>query len=183
VGPRCVVPIAVLVAACSAEPGTVELSAPQEAVARDVELARLSAELRAELPDVQTMGVDALAARMQAGERPLLLDVRSQAEFTVSHLEGARRAETKEDAQALLAGEPREREVILYCSVGVRSGHLAEALRRAGWTNVRNLEGSIFAWANAGHPVWRDGLRVHEVHPYDEHWGRLLERSLWSELE
>lgn len=182
-GPRSVVPIAVLVAACSAEPGTVATSAPQETVARDVELARLSTELRAELPGVLTIDVDELAARMRAGERPMLLDVRAEEEFAVSHLEGARRAETKEEAEALLAGEPREREVILYCSVGVRSGHLAEVLRREGWTNVRDLEGSIFAWANAGHPVWRDGERVREVHPYDEEWGRLLERSLWSELE
>lgn len=167
-------PLLVLAAACTAEPGS---------DAHDIEHARLAAGLRAELPEVQTIGVGELAARMQAGEAPLLLDVRSEEEFAVSHLAGARRAETLDAALALLEGEPREKEVILYCSVGVRSGRLAEALRRAGWTNVRNVEGSIFAWANAGHPVWRDGERVREVHPYDEYWGRLLERSLWSELE
>jgi rhodanese-related sulfurtransferase len=174
VRPVLIATLVVLAAACTAEP---------DSHAHDIEHARLAAGLRAELPEVAVIGVDELAERMQAGERPLLVDVRSQAEFAVSHLAGARRAETQAEAEALLAGEPREREVILYCSVGVRSGHLAEALRRAGWTNVRNLEGSIFAWANAGHPVWRDGERVREVHPYDEHWGRLLERSLWSELE
>jgi rhodanese-related sulfurtransferase len=174
VRPAILVPLVLLAVACTAEPGSDE---------HDVEHARLAAGLPAEPPEGQTVTASALAARMQAGETPLLLDVRSEAEFAVSHLEGARRAETLEAAQALLAGEPREREVILYCSVGVRSGRLAEDLRRAGWTNVRDLEGSIFAWANAGHPVWRDGRQVREVHPYDEHWGRLLERSLWSGLE
>jgi rhodanese-related sulfurtransferase/protein tyrosine phosphatase (PTP) superfamily phosphohydrolase (DUF442 family) len=151
--------------------------------AGDSELGKLKLELREQLPDVPTISVGELAARLDAGLAPLLLDVRGEAEFAVSHLRGARRAETPEAAQALLAGEPREREVIVYCSIGYRSGHLAQALRRAGWTNVRNLEGSIFEWANTGHPVWRGDERAHEVHPYDAQWGRLLERDLWSELE
>lgn len=151
--------------------------------AGDSELGRLKLELREELPDVPTISVAELAARLDAGEEPLLLDVRAQGEFDVSHLAGARRAETLEAAQALLEGEPRQREVIVYCSIGYRSGHLADDLRRAGWTNVRNLEGSIFEWANTGHPVWRGDERASVVHPYDAHWGRLLQRGLWSELE
>ena len=180
-------PFAAFLLVCSVAACTVESEAeapPAEAAAlRSTELERVQSELRAELPDVPRIGVDELAARLEAGERPLLVDVRAEREYAVSHIADARRAETVEEAEALLAGEPREREVILYCSVGVRSGHLAEALRRAGWTDVRNLEGSIFAWANAGHPVWRDGVRVREVHPYDARWGRLLDPALRSELE
>lgn len=175
--------LAACAGACGAEPGAHAAAEPTHATARDAELARIAAGVRAELPEVRTIGVDELAARMQAGETPLLLDVRAEEEFAVSHLAGALRAETLAEAQALLEGEPRGREVILYCSVGVRSGRLADALRRAGWTDARNLEGSIFAWANAGHPVFRGDERVREVHPYDAAWGRLLERSLWSELE
>lgn len=151
--------------------------------AGDSALGKLKLALRAELPDVPRIGVDELAARLASGERPLLLDVRAEREYAVSHLPGARRAETLEAAQAMLAGEPRDREVIVYCSIGYRSGHLAEALRGAGWSDVRNLEGSIFEWANTGHPVWRGAEPVREVHPYDAEWGRLLERALWSELE
>ena len=47
-----------------------------------------------------------------------------------------------------------------------------------GFTNVRNLEGSIFEWANQGHPVERAGAPVNEVHPYDESWGTLLREDL-----
>ena len=54
-------------------------------------------------------------------------------------------------------------------------------LTERGYGAVRNLEGSIFEWANAGHPVYREGREVSEVHPYDEEWGRLLDRELWSE--
>jgi hypothetical protein len=48
-------------------------------------------------------------------------------------------------------------------------------LQRQGFTNVRTLEGSLFAWANDGRPMEVDGRPVKEVHPYNEFWGRLLE--------
>lgn len=174
--------------ACAVEPESgsseaVEPAVPEQPTAVGSELEQLKSQLRGELPDVPTISVNELARRLEDGERPLLIDVRAEREYAVSHLAGARRAETVEAAEALLAGEPREREVIVYCSIGYRSGHLAQALRRAGWTNVRNLEGSIFEWANTGHPVWRGDERASSVHPYDAHWGRLLERGLWSELE
>jgi len=169
-------------AACTAEPDSAPAPVGQEA-ARDAELAALKAELRADLPDVPTIAVDELAARLDAGETPLLIDVRAADEYAVSHLRGARRAETPAEAEALLEGVPNDREVIVYCSVGWRSGHLAQALRREGRTNVRNLEGSIFEWANTGHPVWRGDEPVRAVHPYDAEWGRLLDRSLWAGLE
>lgn len=168
--------LALGLSACTAEP------APQTTHAA-LELEALKAELRADLPEVPTVSVDELAARLEAGEEPLLVDVRSAEEFAVSHLPGARRAETAAEAEALLEGVPPDREVIVYCSIGWRSGHLAEALRREGRTNVRNLEGSIFEWANTGRAVVRDGVPVREVHPYDAEWGRLLDRSLWAGLE
>ena len=40
-----------------------------------------------------------------------------------------------------------------------------------------NMEGSIFKWANEGRPVYRDGERVEKVHPYNETWGRLLDKA------
>ena len=43
-----------------------------------------------------------------------------------------------------------------------------------------NLEGSIFRWAGEGRPVYRDGVRVEQVHPYDDRWGALLPRTLWA---
>ena len=41
-------------------------------------------------------------------------------------------------------------EVILCCSTaGLRSGRYAEGLLKEGFTDVRNLEGSILAWVIA----------------------------------
>ena len=55
-----------------------------------------------------------------------------------------------------------------------RSSRLAERLRQAGCTNVFNLDGSIFQWANEGRPLERDGRPVNEVHPYNKTFGQLL---------
>lgn len=147
------------------------------------DLGALKLEIRGKLPEVAGIDVPALAQRLERGDAPLLLDVRADEEFAVSHLPGARHAASLADALAALEGEPKDREVVLYCSVGYRSGYRAQELMEAGFTRVKNLEGSIFEWANTGHTVLRDGKPVREVHPYDHTWGRLLERELWSGLD
>jgi len=139
----------------------------------------LKASIRTEFPEVRQLPVRELAAR---ADLPVLLDVREAREYEVSHLAGARRARTKSEALAALEGVPRDAEVVLYCSVGYRSSQLAQELAGAGYTNVANLEGSIFEWANAGHPVVQGDTEVDEVHPYDKKWGQLLHRELWSDF-
>ena len=74
-----------------------------------------------------------------------------------------------------------DQRIVLYCSVGHRSSELAQFLMKKGYTEVYNLEGSIFAWANEGRPVYRGNERVKVVHPYDRTWGRLLKESLWKQ--
>lgn len=138
-------------------------------------------DLAARYPDVSTVSTAVLAERLGGPDAPLLLDARSEAEYAVSHLPGARRVDPDAAAQALaaaLADVDRQREVVVYCSVGVRSAGVAERLGTVGFDRVANLEGSIFRWANEGRPLVRDGERVREVHPYNALWGRLLDPSL-----
>ena len=54
-------------------------------------------------------------------------------------------------------------------------------LGRQGFTNVRHLDGSLFAWANEGRPMVSDGRPVREVHPYNDFWGRLLKPEVRSD--
>jgi rhodanese-related sulfurtransferase len=107
----------------------------------------------------------------------VLLDARQPSEYRVSHLRGARRIDPDHpDIEGLSV--PRDARVVVYCAVGWRSGDVASRLQEAGYRQVYNLEGGIFGWANRGRPVYRDGERVRRVHPYDETWGRLLDREL-----
>lgn len=135
--------------------------------------------VRTTFPDAPQVSVTVLADAL-AGSKwpPLVIDVREPEEYAVSHLPGAVRAQG--DALEDLVGEAgADREVVLYCSVGYRSSREAERLRARGFDNVSNLEGSIFEWANAGHPLVRGGPEsqtpTDAVHPFNDEWGVLLD--------
>jgi rhodanese-related sulfurtransferase len=136
--------------------------------------------VRERFPEVRQLAPADLAQWLADTNRPapLLLDVRTPTEFAVSHLPGARQVDPAISGPALAATLSPDRAVVVYCSVGYRSSDCATRLLQAGFTNVMNLEGSIFQWANDGHPVERDGQRVHEVHPYNATFGKLLHAEL-----
>lgn len=147
------------------------------------DLAAVAAGIRLRFPDVPQTTPDELATWLADGSRvqPQLLDVREPDEYAVSHLAGAVLVDPGASAADVLARIDSRRPVVAYCSVGYRSSVLVQRLREAGFTQATNLEGSIFAWANAGRPIERDGQRVGVVHPFDERFGLLLapERRAW----
>lgn len=134
-------------------------------------------------PDVPRITTDSLASWLAADSvpPPLLLDARSPEEYAVSHLKDAIRIDPEAEDFAMLDSLDRDAPIVAYCSVGYRSSELASRLQSAGFTNVMNLEGSIFRWANQGRPVYRSEQPVHKVHPYNAAWGRLLKKDLHSE--
>jgi rhodanese-related sulfurtransferase len=143
---------------------------------------QLKARIRAEFPQVPQMPVATLAARLADLQRvqPMLLDVRAAEEFDDGHLAGAHRVESFAPAMQRLRTRGPGIEAVLYCSVGLRSSKLAAALIDAGVPHLHNLDGSLFEWANLGHPVVSRAGRVDKVHPYDSYWGKLLRPELWS---
>ncbi|QDV36389.1 rhodanese-like domain-containing protein [Tautonia plasticadhaerens] len=136
--------------------------------------------IRLQFPDVRRVTTEQLEGWLDDPERqsPLLLDVRAEDEYAVSHLPGAIHVPPDAGIEELLASVTEDRPIVAYCSVGYRSSVMARRLREAGFEEVANLEGSIFQWANEGRPVVRGGEQVEEVHPYDDRWGRLLDRRL-----
>src|SRR5262245_37918812 len=79
---------------------------------------------------------------------PVLLDVRPAKEYAVSHLPEARQVDPNASAAVVVEGLPPDQPIVVYCSAGYRSSALAQRLHAAGRTDVVNLEGSIFKWAN-----------------------------------
>lgn len=138
--------------------------------------------IRRDFPDVQQISAEELNVllRSEAQPRPVLLDVREEAEYAVSHLPGATRVPPGSDTSDLIESLDPETPIVAYCSVGYRSSELVEKLEKRGFTNVKNLDGSIFEWANSGYALERDGKQAHKVHPFDEEWGRLLDEDLRS---
>ncbi|MBE9110986.1 rhodanese-like domain-containing protein [Nodosilinea sp. LEGE 07298] len=129
-------------------------------------------------PGVPTLTPQSLADWLSEGKAPLpiLLDVRRDDEFAVSHLPNARATPNLDAALAL--GLNSDQPIVAYCSVGYRSARLAAGLQAAGYTQVFNLAGSIFQWANQGRSLVHSGQPTAVVHPYNPRWGLLLKPGL-----
>jgi len=113
-------------------------------------------------------------------QKPLLLDTRQKEEFTVSHLKNAIWVGYKEfelDSVTPKIGS-KDREIVVYCSIGVRSENIGDKLVKAGYINVKNLYGGIFEWKNNGYPVYdSEGNETENVHAFNKHWGKLLKNG------
>jgi len=133
--------------------------------------------IRRRFPQVRSLTTQALADWLTESEPPLLLDVRTAAEFAVSHLPGALwldPATPTSPTPGCLQDKPLDTPIALYCSVGYRSAIMGDRLQKAGYTHVMNLEGSIFQWANEGRALYQGDRLVLSVHPYNRLWGLLL---------
>lgn len=97
-------------------------------------------------PAFQQQSARQVKARLDAGERLLLLDVREPYELQLSALDGALNVPMSEMA-ARWSEIPREQPVVVFCHTGVRSASLIDALREVGYTNLINMAGGIDAWS------------------------------------
>ncbi len=124
---------------------------------------------------VNEIGVDEFA---KATEDYLILDARAEKEFKVSHIEGATWVGYENFDLSTIEDMPKDKPVLVYCSVGYRSEKIAEKLEKAGFKNVTNLYGGIFEWKNQGHSVVDTSQNETErVHAYSRSWGIWLNKG------
>jgi glyoxylase-like metal-dependent hydrolase (beta-lactamase superfamily II)/rhodanese-related sulfurtransferase len=86
-----------------------------------------------------------LKARMDAGEKLALLDVREPHERKTANI-GGKHIPLGEVPDRLEELE-RDEEIVVYCHHGGRSMRAVEFLYESGFTNVKNLTGGIDAWS------------------------------------
>jgi rhodanese-related sulfurtransferase len=84
-------------------------------------------------------------ARELVGGGAILLDVRSEGEFTSGHLQGARNVPVQALESRISELGPPDQPIVVYCLSGMRSARAARALTRAGFTKVYDL-GSMNRW-------------------------------------
>ncbi|HTJ12930.1 MAG TPA: rhodanese-like domain-containing protein [Dinghuibacter sp.] len=96
---------------------------------------------------MQTISPQELKARMDAGEQLNILDVREPAEHAEFNIGGTlyplgriRSMDTDE------IEDLKDKEVIVYCRSGNRSGQATMFLEQMGFENVKNLVGGMLAW-------------------------------------
>jgi len=97
-------------------------------------------------PDYGTISPRDLKRRLDAGEEPLLLDVREPWEFQASRIEGSKLIPMGELSERVSELDP-EAETVVICHHGARSAYVTQALDQAGFQNVLNLEGGLDAYS------------------------------------
>jgi rhodanese-related sulfurtransferase len=139
----------------------------------DLSWARINSYLDKDYPTVANISTKELAQLLTQPGEIILLDARNADEFDASHIAKARRYD---GAAAFINTLPKDAAIVVYCSVGVRSASIAKQLNANGYSNVKNLRGSIFMWANEGRPLV--GQAAPKVHPFNARWGALLDPAL-----
>jgi rhodanese-related sulfurtransferase len=120
------------------------------------------------VPDIGVAEWVAGAGSPGPGPQPLLVDVREPHEQAVSMLPGAISRSTFERERERY----RDRLIVPYCTIGLRSGLYARELIEQGFA-ARNLAGSVLAWAHAGLPFEAGGKPTRRVHVYGADWNLL----------
>ena len=106
---------------------------------------------------VRETTVEDVKARMDRGEKFLLVDVREESEFAEDHLPSAIHL-----GKGIIERDIEERvpdlsaPLILYCGGGFRSALSADNLQKMGYTNVISMDGGIRGWRERGYPLVKD---------------------------
>lgn len=117
--------------------------------------------------------------KLQEKAKPLVfLDARETKEYEMSHIQNAIHIGYDDFEKENVAKIDKNATVIVYCSVGYRSGKIGKKLREMGFTSVFNLYGGLFDWANNGNKVYTNYVEVKTVHPYNKKWGQWLKPEL-----
>jgi len=120
------------------------------------------------LKSVETsrISVDELRALLDAGDAPVVIDVRSKTgvEIDPRRIPGARTVALRE-ILAHAPQLPRDREIVLYCNCPneVSAAQAARLLASRGFTRVRPLLGGLDAWVLAGGDVEGHDIEVELV--------------------
>ncbi len=98
-------------------------------------------------PGVSVITATELKARMDAGDTPVLVDVREPFEREIADLpESGQLRIPVGDIATRMSEIPRDDEVIIYCRSGSRSQAVAQLLMSMGFSGAVNLTGGVLGW-------------------------------------
>jgi len=106
---------------------------------------------------IRETNIDDVKARLDRGEKFILVDVREESEFAKDHLPGAihlGKGIIERDVEARVPD--LNTAMILYCGGGFRSALAADNLQKMGYTQVISMDGGIRDWREKGFPLTRD---------------------------
>jgi Rhodanese-related sulfurtransferase len=90
-------------------------------------------------------------AKLDRGDRFLLIDVREPHEYQICNIPGAKLIPLGELPKRLSELDSAV-DIVAHCKSGVRSGKAVDLLRQAGFRKVKNMKGGILAWSDKVDP-------------------------------
>jgi rhodanese-related sulfurtransferase len=111
----------------------------------------------------------------------VILDAREIEEYQTSHLKNAIYVGYDffqiDSIQKRILN--RDQNIVVYCSLGIRSETIAKKLKKAGYSNVLNLYGGIFEWKNKGFKVYNsEEEETENIHTFSKEWSTWLKKGV-----
>jgi rhodanese-related sulfurtransferase len=104
--------------------------------------------------DYHSIAPPALKTRLDAGERPFLLDVRETTEFEAGRIQGAVNIPIRTLPRNLdRLPSDKSAEIVVICVSGLRATYVTMTLRLIGYTNVKTMALGMREWTAQNFPV------------------------------
>jgi rhodanese-related sulfurtransferase len=125
------------------------------AIAQAPGLQEAASSFLANLPaDYHSIGVPALKARLDAGEKPFLLDVRETNEFEAGRIQGAVNVPIRTVPKNLdKLPADKNAEIVVICVSGLRATYVTMTLRLTGYANAKTMALGMREWTAQNFPV------------------------------
>lgn len=108
----------------------------------------------------------------------VFVDSREYNEYRVSHIKNAIWIGYNSFDINRIKDIPKDKKIVVYCSIGLRSEAVCNKLKTAGYLNVSNLYGGIFEWVNEDYPVYDTKSNLtNKIHAYSKTWGIWLTKG------
>lgn len=132
------------------------------------EALRMYRQYRKDFPKVPEMKAKEAVALLKK-KTAVLVDARAPREMKVSMIPGAISKARYERRRSTY----KDKQVIVYCTIGYRSGELARELRKQG-EKAYNLVGGVLLWTHAGQPLIKPSPKgakgTTQLHVYGSTW-------------
>lgn len=110
------------------------------------------AALAGETPQISQQ--DLIAALDKGADNVVVLDVRSEEEYSQGHIAGAINiSHNKVEENLSQLAQYKKSTVVVYCRSGRRAGIAENILSSNGFNDLRHLTGDMNAWLEAKHPI------------------------------
>lgn len=128
--------------------------------------------------NVKAISVDTLDSYIKNNKKIILLDVRSNEEYRVSHLKNSINLNVDEfNYEKFIKNLHKESLVVVYCAAGFRSSVVSEKLQKEGVLSY-SLFGGIIEWSNRNYHLFDNNEKVTKrIHAVNEKWSKWIKTS------